>query len=226
MLRKPLMTLTFFPFGIVRTRDTDHGVEEALLDPEQVRQVLSDAGQVEWTTGLIQPDLLSVTQFGTRKLTVSFRSAQRTGIWLDGIDEPIRVPLPPLVLFKVSEANKPVEYRIFAAHNRPRTGDEPFYIPPLPNIYATGRVCWGSVPRPVSPPEASHSMDDDWNTLLGSGFNDHATGRKSIKFETDVRAALRYVEEQKLGRWPLDDLVATNPHGKPLTYNSVIKDLT
>jgi len=219
MLQNPQMVLTFYPFGIVRKVTTVNGTKESLINPDHLKQVLADQ-EVEWSTGIIQPDLLHLSQKGARALTVSFRSAQKTGIWLDGVAEPLRLPMPPMVLFKIAKQGKPVSYRLYAVERRPRTGKEQLYVPPLPNTYANGSICWGSVARPQST-LGNTDMTEDWNMLLGSGFN-HGTGHKSKKYPNDIRTMLRHVQDEGMGRYPLDDLIAAN---KPSTFNEALEEL-
>lgn len=223
MLQNPLMTLTFYPFGIVRKMQTANGTSECLVNPEELRQTLT--GEEEsWETGLIQPDLLYRAQKGSKTLTVAFRNAQQSGVWLDGEDEPLRLPLPPMVLFKLSEPGNRLDYRLFAVQRRPRTLEEPLYAVPLPNVYADGSICWGSVARPQSGKNAA-DMTSDWNMLLGSGFNDHSTGYKSKQYEDDVQKMLRQVAASGVKRYPLDDLYEASRTQQPRTFGNVLKGM-
>jgi hypothetical protein len=223
MLQNPLMTLTFYPFGIVRKMSTPNGTSECLVSPEDLRQTLTGEEEA-WETGLIQPDLLYRAQKGRKSLTVAFRNAQQSGVWLDGEDEPLRLPLPPLVLFKISEPGNRLDYRLFAVLRRPRTLDEPLYAVPLPNVYADGRICWGSVQRPPSNDDPAN-MTEDWNMLLGSGFNDHSTGYKSKQYEDDVRKMLRQVAVSGTKRYPLDDLCEATRTQTSRTIGDVLEGM-
>ena len=188
-------------------------VLEYAVEPAEFARVLS--ANVEISTGLLPPDVLWVNVNGATRIIASYRPPQITGIWLEGSDTPLRIPLPGLVLIHGNEKGRS---ELYAIKDDPRNPATVLYVTPLPNVY--GSVCWGSVPIPAV---KENDLTPVWTNLLGSRFANHAAGQKSKKYPADIRKLLLSIEGKK--RYPLDDLVhhenfqAKNKDGtrRPLT---------
>ena len=141
----PSLSLEFYSFGVLmRQRDGDR-VREFAVDPAQVALAL--AAKVTFDTGLLGGNTLLVQQVGVKKTVVEYRPPQKTGLYFDNSDVPLRVPLPGLILIRCTTDDQNPQYRVFAVKRRPETLDAPLYHPPLPNVFNTGSICWGSVRR-------------------------------------------------------------------------------
>jgi len=57
------------------------------------------------------------------------------------------VPLPGLLLIRVTAEDKNPQYGLYAVKKRPPTLNEPLFHAPLPNVFSSGNICWGTVPK-------------------------------------------------------------------------------
>ncbi|MCD4687126.1 MAG: prokaryotic E2 ligase family D protein, partial [Anaerolineae bacterium] len=185
---QPSLTLEFYSYGVLlRKRDGD-AVTEYPVDPEQIALAL--AAKVIFDTGLLTEETLLVRQDGVKRVVVEFRRAQKTGLFLEGSDAPLRVPLPPLLLIRTTTENKNPQYQVYAVKARPTKLDTPLFHAPLPNVFHSGSICWGSVRRVEDAALQSNSLAADWITLLGSPFGDHGVSGKSTSHPHDIRQKL------------------------------------
>jgi hypothetical protein len=193
---------------LLRKRTDQGGTVEYPIDPEQLAQVLApEAPEASIDTGILSPNTVLVRQKGVKRIVVGVRPPQMTGLYLDGTAEPLRVPLPGLLMVRsVSDVTRP-NYRIYAVKTRPRTMDVRLYKAPLPNIYDSGDICWGNVERVSAAAAGSTSLVEDWTMLLGSGFNDHGADGKSRLFPDDVRKLFFLLEQQGRTAYPISDLL-------------------
>lgn len=183
-------------------------VTEYPVDPAQVALAL--AAKVRFDTGLLSEATLLVRHEGVKKSIVEYRSAQKTGLFLDGSETPIRIPLPALVFIRVTTEDKSPQYQVYAVKKRPTTFDAPLYHAPLPNVFNTGGICWGSVPLVSDEALRGSSLAEDWCVLLGSRFGDHAVHGKSQAYTRDIRQQFVALEERKARVYPKSDLVPVN----------------
>jgi hypothetical protein len=141
-----------------------------------------------------------------KKTIVEYRPPQKTGLFLDGSETALRVPLPPLVLIRVTTDNAP-QYGLYTVKKRPSGMDEPLFHAPLPNVFSSGAICWGSVKRVSDEALAGTNLKDDWTMLLGSPFGDHACSGKSKAHPSDIRQMLIALEGRKARVYPKPDLL-------------------
>src|SRR5262249_54526473 len=129
-------------------------------------------------------------------------------LYLDGSETALRVPLPGLVLIRLTAENKNPQYEVFAVKKRPTTLNEALFHAPLPNVFTSGSVCWGTVPQVEETALQAASLASDWAALLGSRFNDHGVGGKSKSHPSDIRQMLIALEGRKARTYPKSDLLA------------------
>jgi hypothetical protein len=202
---KPTMTLSFYHFGILLHRMTDDGGElEYAVSPAQLAEAL--AIKVRFETGLLSGNTLYITNEGTKHAVVEYRPPQQTALYLEGSDVPITIPLPGLVMGRLSNGNDSPRYGVYAVKSRPETLDAPLFNPPLPNV-GNGSICWGSVKRVSAEALASNHLTEDWQLLLGTVFTSHSVSGKSKRFSSDIRQHFIALEKQKARKYPLSDLV-------------------
>jgi hypothetical protein len=96
---------------------------------------------------------------------------------------------------------------VYAVKRRPQTFDAPLFHAPLPNVFGSGNICWGTVQRVADEALRGASLADDWAMLLGSSFGNHACSGKSRSHPQDIRAKLVALEAQKTRRYPVSDLI-------------------
>jgi len=202
---QPNLTLEFYSYGVLlRKRDGDT-VTEYAVDPGQIALAL--AAKITFDTGLLGEETLLVRQDGVKRVVVEYRSARKTGLYLDGSDAALRVPFPPLLLIRTTTENKNQQYQVYAVKARPTTLDTPLFHAPLPNVFNSGSICWGSVQRVTDDVLQGNSLAADWDTLLGSRFGDHACSGKSRSHPQDIRQKLIDLERRKARVYPKSDLI-------------------
>lgn len=205
---KPTLTLAFYPFGIILHRQLDDGgVTEYAVSPAQLAEAL--AVKVKFETGLLSGNTLYIASEGVRKVIVEYRPPQRTALWLDGSETPLIIPLPGLVMGRVTTGNESPRYGVYAAKERPETLDVPLFHPPLPNtgMGNTGAICWGNVRKVSSEALLQNRLDEDWKLLLGSTFTNHSVGGKSKRHHDDIRQQFIALEKRKARKYPVSDLI-------------------
>lgn len=203
MSETPTVSLNFYSFGLTLRKVEDDGtITEYPIDPEAAATAL--AAKITLTTGLLRGDTLYVKQEGADRIVVAYRKPQMTGLFLEGRVSALRVPLPGLVMLRRTQDNTRPHYTVYAVKQRPRTLTGPLYHSPLPNVYTSGNICWGSVAQ--APALDATDLTADFGQLLGSAFGSHAVNRKSKAHPGDVRELLRALDEGKKTRYPTSDL--------------------
>jgi len=88
----PQLTLSCYSFGwmLRKVNPATGGIQDYPVDPQQIAIAL--ASTMEFTTGFIPDDIIYHKQVGTKQIVVGYRKQQKTGLWLEGREEPIRVP--------------------------------------------------------------------------------------------------------------------------------------
>ena len=199
---QPSLILSFYSFGLMLRKCQDGLTTEYPVDPGQVALAL--AAKVTFDTGLLGGNTLLIRQDGVKKTVIDYRPPAKTGLFLDGSEVALRVPLPGLVMIRVTSGDKAPTYGVFAVKKRPESLDVPLFHAPLPNVFGSGAVCWGTVGRAS---ESSASLADDWAKLLGSPFGDHAVTGKSKRQPHDIRKHLIDLEKRNARTYPKNDLV-------------------
>src|SRR5690606_23482598 len=93
---------------------------------------------------------------------------------------------------------------------RPTSLDAKLFRCPLPNVFNSASICWGTVQRVSDDALSSGSLVVDWSMLLGSPFGDHACSGKSASFPQDIRKMLIEMEGRKARVCPRRDLISAD----------------
>ncbi len=202
---QPSLSLDFYSYGVLLRKREGDALTEYAVDPAQVAVAL--AARVTFDTGLLSGDTLLVRQEGVKKTVVEYRKAQHTGVYLDGSETALRVPLPGLVLIRTTSEERSPSYTVYAVKRRPVSLDTALFHAPLPNIFSGGSICWGSVSRVSDAALGGALLAEDWDILLGSSFGDHAVSGKSRSHKDDIRQKLIELEAKKARRYPTADLI-------------------
>jgi len=220
MNSEPLLTLKVFKFGVLMQRKTAHGMTEFLVDPAQI--ALQLAANIRLETGLLSPNTIYVAQEGVNKIIVEHRPRKKTGIFLEGSDAPLIIPLPDLLLLRSSRSSEKgqPEYRIYAVKERPTSLAARLFHVPTPNVYDDGRICWGSVKKLQGQTLSGTSLEGDWKAFLGTPFGNHSVARKSKSHPDDIRKKYIDMEQRKARVYPKSDLLPTRR-----TVQDVIEEL-
>lgn len=205
MQTPPLVTLTVYPFGVLMERPTPQGRTAYLVDPQQI--ALQLATTLRFETGILTDKTLYVAQEGVQKIVVEYRPRQKTALFLEGLDHPVIIPLPPLLLFRRTTSDARPEYRLFAVKKRPSDGQAALFHAPLPNLYEDGRVCWGTVQQLDTAQLQQTSLTDDWKMLLGTRFGTHNAMNRSQRYPANICQQYLALEAAKARFYPVSDLV-------------------
>ena len=190
---------------MLRKREGD-SITEYPVDPAQVAVAL--AAKVSFDTGLLSGDTLLIRTEGVKKTVVEYRKGQKTGIYLEGSETALRIPLPPLVMIRTTTEDLYPNYSVYAVKRKPKSLDVELFHAPLPNVFNSASICWGTVQRVSDDVLSSGSLTADWSMLLGSPFGSHAVSGKSASFPQDIRKMLIELEKRKARVYPRRDLVS------------------
>jgi len=202
---QPSLSLDFYSYGVLMRKREGDAITEYAVDPAQVAVAL--AAKVTFDTGLLSGDTLLVRQEGVKKIVVEYRKPQKTGVYLDGSETALRVPLPGLLMIRATSEDRNPTYAVYAVKRRPAALEVGLYQAPLPNVFNSGSICWGSVQRLSDEALSDASLAQDWAMLLGSPFGDHACSGKSRSHPNDIRQKLIELEQKAARRYPTADLI-------------------
>lgn len=208
LTEQPSLTLSFYSFGVMLRKCDGTQITEYPVDPAQVALAL--AAKVRFDTGLLLATTLLIRHEGVKKTVVEYRAPQKTGLYLDGSESALRLPLPGLIFIRVTTEDKQPQYEVYAVKKRPSTFETPLFHAPLPNVFNNGTICWGSVPLVSDEALRGSSLNDDWRVLLGSRFGDHGVQSKSKAFPRDIRQQFIALEQRKARVYPKSDLIPVN----------------
>ena len=189
---------------MLRKRQGD-SITEYPVDPAQIATAL--AARVTYDTGLLTGDTLLVRYTGVNQVVVEYRKPGKTGLYLEGSDAPLRIPLPGLVLIRATAEGRSPAYHLYAVKKRPETLAAPMFQAPLPNVFSTGSICWGTVEVVSEAALAGASLVEDWTRLLGSRFGDHGVSGKSKACRDDIRRQWIALEQRNARVYPKSDLI-------------------
>lgn len=207
MNEEPNLSLNFYSFGVtLRKREGDQ-ISEYPIDPAQAAVAL--AAKVTFNTGLLTGDTVYIHMEGVSKTIVEYRKPQITGLFFDDADVALRVPLPGLLMIRKTNSDKAASYAVYAVKKRPTTFDTELFHAPLPNVFNSAAVCWGTVQRVSDEALSGASLTEDFAMLLGSSFGNHAVSGKSRTHKDDIRQKLIELEAKKARRYPTSDLIST-----------------
>ena len=212
--------LTLLSRRLEATEEGDDGIRlvEYPVEPAEIAETLRQSLSI--STGLLpQGTLWMSIGSNNRRIIAGYRPPQVTGIWLEGSDAALRVPLPGLILI-----HKPDAFWSYLAVVKEPPVSEGIQIfnAPLPNVQEHGSVCWGTV---AIPPLTNNDLAPVWASLLGSRFATHSTEGKSRK-HGDARAMLIELDAAGATAYPLDDLIPMNASPRTNRFKpTTLKDL-
>lgn len=205
---EPSLSLDFYSYGVMLRKREGDMLTEYAVDPAQVAVAL--AAKVTFDTGLLSGDTLLIRTEGVKKTVVEYRKGQKTGVFLEGSETALRIPLPPLLMIRTTSEDRNPNYAVYAVKRKPKSLDVALFQAPLPNVFNSGSICWGTVQRVSDTALSGASLVEDWAMLLGSPFGDHACSGKSKSHRSDIRQKLIELETNSARRYPTSDLIPAN----------------
>ena len=207
-----IATLSFTTTGIRLCRRWHDGeIVEYAVDPKALTDLFSikepPPPPPTHNTDILLPSTVCVVMRGDAKTIVDYREPQITGIWFADNPQPLRIPLPGLLLIKKTLNDKsPGTYDMFAVKERPADMKCELYEVPL--VHTTrGAMCWGNVTVPKE--ATANCLNNAWTAFLGTPFRNHGVDGKSKrkKYAKDIRALLINLDKRKAKKYPVSDLV-------------------
>ena len=110
-------------------------------------------------------------------------------------------------MIRVTAEDKSPQYQVYAVKKRPNTLDAALFHIPLPNVFTSGSICWGTVPSTSETALKSSLLVEDWAVFLGSRFGDHGCNGKSKSHPQDIRQKLIDLEKCHAHVYPKSDLI-------------------
>lgn len=210
----PAVVLSFYGVPenvVIRSTWTDDGVRYD--EPIRAADLTWACGDVEYRTGLLPAGVLAsgwaagfpfyVMYIAAQRWTLpAVRNKQQAHRQVEHFAT-YELPLPPLIW-----TGWKTNYRVYATRDTtwPETPDSQLFHAPLPNVYATGSICWGSETdaRPLASPATMGGtlrllMNDTW-------FSDHSANARSQRFRENIIDMWDAVIAHGLAAYPLDDL--------------------
>lgn len=202
---QPELVISFYSYGCILRKREGEKVTEYPVDPAQIAKML--VANIRFDTGIMNGDTLLIREIGAKRTVVGFRKRQKTGVWLDGSEDALHVPLPDLLMIRETIDNKAPQYQVYAVKGRPQSLDAELFRCPLPNVYNSASICWGTVKRVSDDKLQDNSLNADFAMLLGSSFGNHATNGKSEAHSGDIRKMLIELEGRNARVYPRRDLI-------------------
>lgn len=115
---------------------------------------------------------------------------------------PLELPMPALAFFGHGQ-----RHYVWAFKDKVLKGDTNLFAAPLPNVDASGAICFGSN---VVPKASAETIEEAWQLFLLSPFTSHSVNGKSKTYPDDVRKQLNRLITGHHRRYPMWDLVSLN----------------
>ena len=112
------------------------------------------------------------------------------------------VPMPAFAFLGYDQ-----RYYLWAFKDGELKGDTNLCAAPLPNVAASGAICFGGN---LVPKVSAETIGEAWRIFQASPFTNHTINGKSQKFPDDVRKQLVWLTEHHRRHYPVDDLVNLN----------------
>jgi PRTRC genetic system protein B len=165
--------------------------------PVRLDRAAAALGRFGADTGLLPEGILFwQTKANRERLAVWVPPARRTLTFSATQFKALTIPLPGLVF-----VGQGVDYYVWAARRRPENAREPLFAAPLPNIFANGKVCAGTVQFPKC---QAGTIWESVRLFFESGFNHDLEGAR-INGTDRTMDFLRGL--QKARSFPVDRLV-------------------
>lgn len=202
----PRVTITLTDESIYLTRHDRRGAPAATY-PVTAASVANAFNLFGASTGLLPANALFWQSWGGK---------MRVGMWVaPGTHtlhirrktlETYSVPLPGMVF--VGEG---MQYKIFAAADRPTRPSDRLYHCPLPNVYPGGNICTGDVAFPIC---SEATIDQAVRLFFESEFNYDLAGRGTLEMLKRLRGKRTFpLAELRTFEHTLDEVMGGAPNG-------------
>lgn len=139
-------------------------------------------------------------------IVIAFPSQKHRLSFVDDDDDRktmiLDVPMPGLAFFGYAQ-----RYYVWAFKDAELKGDTSLFAAPLPNVDASGAICFGGN---LVPKASAQTIEEAWRIFSASPFTNHSVNGKSHRYPDDVRQQLIRLAEKRRRYYPIDDLVMLN----------------
>lgn len=127
----------------------------------------------------------------------------------------IASPMPAFVLLGCG-----TDYWVWAVTGKQFDPGCLLYHAPLPNVMASGAICFGNNSPPLS---SNQGIVQAWDLFWSSPFNQDAVGSKSKSQRQNVLRRLYSLHNRKSKKYPTDDLVPFNNQSMGSVIERIIR---
>lgn len=216
-------TIHFFKAeGDVIISHTQHGIlVNRPVSFDSLADIFSGGG---FASGLLPPNIIATgRRNGTPFFVLYAPPQQKVKMHIAGDRlHTFTIPTPPLVI-----AGYGTDYRIFALARKQKPTQEHtlLALPPLPNTYENGGICWGSawseagekLPT-VSPTNLQRALK---RLLSESVFTHSGTGSRSKSYPDNIYGLWAKLERERVTTYPIEDLRASKYSLRDLTSGTI-----
>lgn len=165
-------------------------------------------------TGWLPKNVIRHGSCVSGKWVVCFFPQQRYELQVN--QEQLCLPLPSFVFMGIGNS-----YFVWAVKKNQFEPDLILYHTPLPNVMASGKICWGNVyPTSVS----LSNVQFTWSKFVSSTFNQDYTQGKSKKYKNNIIEQLKILNQKvktsSRSRYRVSDLI---PVRDKLTVEQAVK---
>lgn len=127
----------------------------------------------------------------------------------------LKIPLPSMVFMGLEK-----NYWVWAVKSKAIDPKAPAFHVPLPNVYNSGQICWGTNEPPTTD---SQGIEIAWNLFISSVFTNHLTACKSKSRPSDVRQQLVNLHQNgNRSSYPISDLM---PTGSKKSVDALVQEI-
>jgi hypothetical protein len=155
----------------------------------------------ELDTGWLPAGMVRCGQNAAGPWFVYSTPPQKVKLSLNGGDIPLTIPVPRLALIGSGSS-----YWLAAMRGKHFEHKALVYHAPFPNIYPSGKICWGGNTPSEALPENARRV---WELFFKSPFNSDLAEKKSQRHSKDVRELLKTLDHNHR-LYPVSDLISMN----------------
>jgi PRTRC genetic system protein B len=127
----------------------------------------------------------------------------------------LKIPFPSMVFMGLEK-----NYWVWALKSKAIDPNAPAFHVPLPNVYNSGQICWGTNEPPTTD---FKGIEIAWNLFISSVFTNHLTAGKSKSRPSDIRQQLVNLHQKdNRSSYPISDLM---PIGNKKSVDALVQEI-
>lgn len=202
----PQVQLNFYSEMTTLTRHENDTVCTYVIDTQTLANALN---HVSLCSGFLPPHIVGHGQRNQQAWVAGYFPPSQQTVQVE--QTLYTVPFPGAILLGCGQ-----QYVLYAVKRKPRSGTEPLYLFPAPNVHTHGgKICQGNASFPAA---TAASLIDAYALFFASGFNGDY-GLHKVRAETTILAFWQTLDGRM--RFPLRHLRAPT---HPLTIDDLFKN--